>query len=73
MMNPPPPMRLPPEPGEPRNEPERGDVPIDEADLVETGGWCCLWAALAALFPSAIMTALAAILAIHAEQALVPR
>jgi hypothetical protein len=63
MMNPPP-MRLPPEPGEPRNEPERGDVPIDEADFVETGGWCCLWAALAALFPSAAVVVLGVLLAL---------
>jgi hypothetical protein len=65
MMNPPPPMRLPPEPGEPRDRLETDDVPINEAAIAETGGWCYLWAALAALFPSAAAVVFGVLLALR--------
>ena len=57
MMNPPPPMRLPPEPDEPRDRPETGDSPLSEADVAETGGRCCFYAILGFLLPSAALLA----------------
>jgi hypothetical protein len=54
-------MQLPPEPDEPRNRPERDDLPIDGGAIAETGGHCCL----GALLPGVAVVFLLVVLALR--------